>query len=61
MTGKFILEIELGNSEMRTHEHLAGALRVLAKAVNDGEKAVEGRLRDVNGNTVGRWEIVPEK
>jgi SMC interacting uncharacterized protein involved in chromosome segregation len=52
---KFTLTIEFGNASMRTRRDLANALtKVAARIIVDGP---EGKIRDVNGNTVGSWEI----
>lgn len=57
----FTLTIELGNDAMRNGSDLAHALHEVAGRL-DGTMAVdlpgtEGRIRDENGNTVGRWEV----
>ena len=58
MTKKLKLEITLGNDAMQRLEHLAVAMRDASVKVQCGMK--EGRIRDVNGNTVGHFEIVEE-
>lgn len=57
--GTFRLEVELGNEAMQTVEDVAQALedRVM-EALLRGEP--EGRIRDTNGNTVGRWRVDEE-
>lgn len=50
---KFTLTIQLGNAEMRLTQHVAAALRAVAKRID--EEHIEGTVRDVNGNTVGQW------
>jgi len=58
---KFSLEIELGNDAMSTPDDVAYLLGVVAEqldAVDAFGPGDEGRTRDVNGNTVGRWEVV---
>ena len=64
----FDLKIKLGNAAMQTPEDVAGALREVAEWL-DGVGSYEaddeqilwhldaGRIRDVNGNTVGDWEM----
>lgn len=60
----FTVEIELGNDAMQTGEDLAHALRGVAAKIEDCSRPVEdwpasvrtGPIRDVNGNTVGRWK-----
>ena len=62
MAKKFTIKIELGNDAMRTGFDIAGALKDVARAVGHfedlterGTVAKEGRIRDLNGNTVGEW------
>lgn len=61
---KFTIEIELGNDAMRRYSHIKSALRELARGPelgNNGPRVGDGsNIRDVNGNTVGKWEIVEE-
>jgi hypothetical protein len=54
----FTLNIETGNAEMQFARDVAGALRKLADRLEqiDGNCG-EGVVRDVDGNTVGRWEL----
>ena len=65
---KFTLTITLGNAEMTTGEHLAGALREVAdkvEALGDADLSDDGLdiydagggIRDNNGNTVGKWSL----
>ena len=62
---KFILEIELENAAMQDQHDVATALRKTADRLNRyassnfGPYALEGKVMDVNGNTVGKWEVVP--
>lgn len=53
----FEMRIELGNAAMQTPPELADAIEGVAERVRDG--VVEGKIRDLNGNTVGSW-ILPE-
>ena len=64
---KFTLEIELGNSAMSMASDLADALvrvadtvRYIGPADRDIKPTVGGpnSVRDLNGNRVGKWEIV---
>jgi hypothetical protein len=55
MFGKFRLEIDLGNAGMRNERHLAEAVAGVATKLEWGETT--GLIRDVNGNTVGRYEL----
>lgn len=67
---KFTLEIELGNDAMRKPSHIAKALDDVATALRDkiamGQAIgafgsnTDGRIRDANGNTVGKWEVTAE-
>jgi hypothetical protein len=61
---KFTLEIELENDAMRTSTHLAKALRDVGERVRAAMPGViraadNGRIRDINGNTVGSWQVKP--
>jgi hypothetical protein len=55
--------ITMGNDAMQTGEDLADALRRVAKEVEDlrmteaHAERLSGRIRDVNGNTVGGWSV----
>jgi len=61
MSGKFTLEIELGNAEMRTPEHIAAELRVLADQIEE-TPVDHGSITEVNGNTVGKFTMaLPEE
>ncbi len=60
---RFTLEIELGNDAMRSGAHLETALHQIGTRVRAALPGVitredEGRIRDVNGNTVGSWKVV---
>lgn len=50
----FKLNIKLGNEAMRNEEDIASALRNAANAI-EYDQEYEGKLRDMNGNTVGEW------
>jgi hypothetical protein len=58
---RFTLEIELGNDAMTTGYNVAAALRrvsgQVAELVKKDLPGAEGAIRDVNGNTVGKWEV----
>ena len=54
----FTIKIELGNDAMQTPDHVATVLAKLANQVLgccDEWTVTAGKLRDVNGNTVGMW------
>jgi hypothetical protein len=63
----FTLKIELGNDAMQTYDDIAAALRKVAARLNSGGNTVidedadlaitGGRIKDVNGNTVGEWSL----
>ncbi len=53
LDGTFTLRIELGNAEMRRPEHVADAVIALRDRLEAGDR--EGRVYDVNGNTVGSF------
>jgi hypothetical protein len=61
----FKIEIELGNAAMKNGGDVAAALRIIADQIdgedftrqNHGHVATCGRIRDLNGNTVGKWEV----
>lgn len=59
----FTLKIQGGNDAMANPVDVGRALeRVAQKLVDHGDfpEALEGRIRDANGNTVGEWAYVPE-
>lgn len=54
---KFVIEIELGNEEMKFPQHIAAALTDVARQVKHVAMMKGGstKIKDVNGNTVGSW------
>lgn len=59
---KIVIEIELGNEAMQTMNDVRDALEesLLGRkgnfsALRRGEESI---ITDLNGNTVGRWEVV---
>ena len=60
---KFVLEIELENDAMQDQHDVAGALDGVAQrlrrsvSTNFGPYTLEGRVKDRNGNTCGKWEV----
>jgi hypothetical protein len=52
---RFDLGIKLGNAAMCKPEHVVLALQDAADQVERGLEV--GRLRDLNGNTVGSWTV----
>jgi hypothetical protein len=54
----FQLNITLGNASMQSPADVADALVSAARKVRSaGDWPAEGRVFDVNGNTVGTWFI----
>lgn len=62
---KFVFECELGNDEMQDQHDVAGALEKVAQRLRRsvsarfGPYTLEGKVMDRNGNTVGKWEVLP--
>ena len=62
---QFILEIELGNDAMQNIHDVCGALLNTATRIElsdleiDDLKSGKYSIRDINGNTVGHYEVVP--
>lgn len=52
-TRTFTVRIVMGNDAMKNHHNLASVLHHLASQIDQGK--LEGGIRDVNGNTVGRF------
>ena len=61
---KFTLTIELGNESMRSYQDVLDSLVDSLKRNSGGaldEQLMSGyssRIRDINGNTVGKWEVL---
>jgi hypothetical protein len=53
----FTLTINLDTTSIRSTADLEEAIHLAAKAVNDGEEAVEGFLYDKDDKEVGSWSI----
>jgi len=68
---KFRLTINLGNAGMSTSEHVANALRAVAKRVENNEyvetceddmgELITRGIDDDNGNRVGEWSLCDEE
>lgn len=62
---RLVIEIEMGNDAMKTGTHAGTALLDLAGHIRHeiGRREPtyrdEGKIRDVNGNTVGFWRFDP--
>ena len=55
---KFTLEIDLGNDEMMSADHLIDALTQLAERIGCGTFGKKsGKIQDRNGNSVGKWDL----
>ena len=53
---KFFLVVTMGNDAMRTRGHLAAALQDVAVKVKAGQR--DGKVMDVNGNSVGKFKTI---
>ena len=65
---RFTVTITLGNEAMQTGMDIANSLRAVADHIDDPNQFFEdptdesgfdryGKIRDLNGNTVGKWEV----
>ena len=56
---QFTITIKLGDDAMRHGNHVARALRIVAKKIEDlgFSCANGGGIMDANGNKVGEWEV----
>lgn len=54
---RFTLEITLGNEEMQTTGAITDALANVIDRMHAG--AIYGNIKDVNGQTVGKWACPP--
>jgi hypothetical protein len=59
---KLTIVVELGNAAMQTGQDVSEAVRIVANQLEQryGREPCrqdEGRIRDLNGNTVGKWEL----
>lgn len=55
LTGEFTVTIKLDGADMSTPDGLARVLHGIAFQLSDGD--MFDNVRDVNGNTVGQWNI----
>jgi hypothetical protein len=55
---QFILKIDLGNKGMLNLDGVATALRYTAIEI-DKRHFKQDYIRDINGNTAGRYEVIP--
>lgn len=60
---KLVIEVELGNDAMQTAADAGYAinralLKQAASAIDPLNEHEVGTVRDGNGNTVGKWEVV---
>ena len=58
MPQKFILEITLGNEAMNSAEHIGRALAKTGTHIAVTGKIDIGKIRDMNGNLVGHYEVI---
>lgn len=62
-TPRFVLSIDLENEAMQDQHDVALALRGVADRLSKlistrfGPYGLEGKILDVNGNSVGKWEV----
>ncbi len=55
---QFILKINLGNDAMLNHLDVAKALHLVAQNFEYScEDFLHGTIPDINGNTVGSWQV----
>lgn len=63
---KFSLSIDLGNAAMLSPDDVARALQkvaahleglVVRQTRHDEQQVFDGRIKDANGNTVGKWSL----
>jgi len=59
MHGTFTLTIELGNEACQSAQDVASLLETVAQRLRATE-TMHGRIRDLNGNTVGEFETEEE-
>lgn len=59
---KFTIEIEMGNDAMKSKGDVARKLKDIAHdiAKSFDDDHLDGTIRDVNGNKVGKWEFEVE-
>ena len=57
---KFTVEIELGNDAVQTAEDVAEILRATSAQVSDIREGAFRNIRDLNGNTVGLWQVIKD-
>lgn len=60
MHAVFTLEARLGNAEFRRVVDLAHALESIASTLLEKRHLREGRVFDINGNTVVTWQLVED-
>ena len=58
MKKKLKITIEVGNAQMETPVQIAAAVKGVSDKIVRGD--TEGYIIDLNGNTVGSWEIAKE-
>lgn len=56
---QFILKIKLGNEAMQTGYNVSRSLNQVADRLNRYDQLSEckGSIMDINGNTVGSWQV----
>jgi hypothetical protein len=65
---QFILKIELGNDTMQDYRDISRALKEVSEKLKNSDltrvqylKMEPVKIRDINGNTVGFYQVVPDK
>lgn len=55
---KFVLEIDVGNDATLLPTHIASLLLDVVKRIPHVimSKGITTKIKDVNGNTIGKWE-----
>jgi hypothetical protein len=55
---KFVLEIDIGNDATLLPTHIASLLLDVVKRIPHVimSKGITTKIKDVNGNTIGKWE-----
>lgn len=64
---QFVLKINLGNDAMRSIPDITQSLKNVCTvlsgidSIQDAKKYGQKKIMDVNGNSVGYWQIKPDK
>ena len=55
---QFILKIDLGNGVTKTGDAIGATLEKTGEKIRKTGKMFTGKIRDINGNVVGHYEVV---